>query len=151
MRNWLRRTGTVLGATAAIALMGCGSDAPLAPENGNGGNTGGGITGTYSLTTVNGGTLPVVLFQNSTDKVEITAGSISLNADNSTTFSLTIRETSGGSVSTETETDVGTYSVTGNQVNFDYNSFTFAAVVSGSTLSFAITIDGNPGTLVFQK
>lgn len=152
MRNWIHRTGTALAATAAIGLMGCGSDAPVAPTNGNGGGGGGGITGAYNLQTVNGNSLPVVTFQQGNDKQEITAGSVSLNADNTASLSLTIRETVGATVTTQTSTDVGTYAVTGNQVTFTFNGSTLVAVLNGGTLSFSINQGGASGiTLVFQK
>jgi hypothetical protein len=111
--------------------------ATLATAAACGDSTGsGGVTGTYQLKSLNGNPLPAIIIQVGNDKVEVTAGAVTLNSDNSFSFRLTIRVTEGGSVTTEEDTSVGTYAVNANSVVFTSEGQSFNASLTGNTLTF---------------
>ena len=125
---------------------------------GDGGGDGGDATGpggtsifgTYTLETINGSSLPFVVFQVGNDKVEITAGSVQLNSDNTYSVSVTFRLTEAGTVTTETDTGAGTFTATGSTIQFSDagdGSGPFTGSISGNTLT--IIDDGD--TFVFGK
>lgn len=106
-----RRRAVTL-ALCALALAACGGgDKSTGP--------GGSIAGTYTMQTVNGSAPPVTIFQVGTDKVEVTGGSVTMNADNTFSGVTSIRETSGGeALPVETFTCTGTYTRSGSAVTF---------------------------------
>ncbi len=134
-------------ATALLAgglLTACDGD-----STGNGGS----IVGTYTLQTFNGENLPVealggpgmppgVVFM-----FELTAGSVRLNSDDTCSTSLTFRATIDGTVTTDTETETCTYSVTGTTIRFDFPG---EAPITGSVSGNTITIVTDD-TYVFTK
>jgi hypothetical protein len=104
--------------------------------------------GTYRLDTVNGSKLPAVLVQLGADKLEITEASITLNADNSYTGQVTLRETEGGRTSTETSRESGTYTRNNNAITLSSDDGeTQSASLSGRTLT--MTLEGF--VLVYKK
>jgi hypothetical protein len=113
-------------ATAAIA---CGGDDSTGPSTS--------IAGTYTLRTVNGGNLPYTLIQIGQDKLEIIAGAISLNADNTFSDRITIRTTEGGIPDEEEFIAVGTYTVNGNTVTLTESGSgdRYSLAHSGNTLT----------------
>src|SRR5437764_12682350 len=82
--------------------LACGGDKSSGPGNES-------ITGSYSLTTVNGAALPAVVAQVPDDKLEVTTGTLALHSDNSYLLTLSLRETSAGTVTVETLSESGTY------------------------------------------
>ena len=105
-------------------------------------------TGTYNLRTVNGNNLPVVVLQVGSDRVEVTQGSITLNADNTFTDRTTFRVTESGTSTTDTEVIAGTYTRNNNAIQFSTDEGdTYSASLSGNTLTQ--TIEGF--VLVYQK
>lgn len=111
------------------------------------------ITGTYNLKTVNGKSLPAVLAEvTGSYKLEITAGSVTLNEDKTFGASITFRETQGSTVKTEPATDSGTYTVSGSVITFaSRDGDTFTATRSGGTLTITIQESGITMVLVFEK
>ncbi len=99
----------------------------------------GGIFGTYTLVSIDGENLPVTL-QILDTEVEITAGSLRLNSDNTYTMSLTM--TVEGT--TDTGDVSGTFTVDGSTIDFDEG---FTGTVSGNTL----TVSDEGVALVFRK
>jgi hypothetical protein len=86
----------------AATIAGCGD------STGPGGETN--ITGTYSLRTINGQTLPFPLVVvGTTYRLEVTAGSVTINANGTYTGSSTLREIQGTSTITQTESSSGTW------------------------------------------
>ena len=104
------------------------------------------IFGTYALETVNGSSLPFVVFQVGDDEIEITAASVRLNSDNTYSTSFTFSLSEDGPVTTATED--GTFSVTGTTIEFTDSAGTFTGSISGKTLTI---IDEGGLTFVFHK
>lgn len=93
--------------SAALAL-GCRSSTEVSVS----------IVGTYTLQSVSGLALPVVLADDEEGRLELVSGSVVLNADMSFTDATTLRNTLGEDVTTETEVATGTYSRSGSTVTF---------------------------------
>jgi hypothetical protein len=132
MARALRKLATAF--TLATAGLACGGGDSTGPSTS--------IAGTYTLRTVNGGNLPYTLIQVGADKLEITAGSIALNADNTFSDRITVRATDGGSVETEEFVAVGTYTVNGTTV-------TLTERESGD--SYSLAHSGNSLTQIEQE
>ncbi len=131
----------------SLSLAACGDGGPN-----------GGVDGTYALATVNGETLPFSCFFNPIAIVglEITAGSVSLQATGSWGGFLTIRETNGASITTENATGSGTWTESGGTVQFsDPTGGPFTGTLSGNSLTVVendFVDDGCPIlTLRFEK
>ncbi len=125
-------------------LTACGDDGDA---TGTGGTS---IFGTYALQTVNGTSLPFVLIQIGNDKIEVTAGSVRLNSDNTYSVSVTFRLTEAGTVTTETDTGAGTYTASGSTIQFSDSGDgegPFTGSISGNTL----TIIDEGVAFVFRK
>ena len=138
MRSIVRMAVSV-GALAA--LVSCGSDAGTGVRAA--------VTGSYTLSTVNGQPLPFT--ENSTGAVvKITAGALVANSDG--TFSeTTTRATTppGGTTTTSTTTLNGTFQV-GNQVVV----FTYSAsgqTVLGSLVSGGLSIQNGANSFEYKK
>lgn len=107
-------------------------------------------SGAFTLRTVNGQNLPfVVPGSTSTDKAEITGGFINLNRDQTYSAGLSVRLTQGNTVLTDTQTDMGIWSVTGSSITMRSSdgSSVSAAWDGGSRL----TMVDEGISLVFQK
>ena len=121
---------------AAIALLGlvgaCGGD-------------GGGINdplqdaaGTYTLKTFNGAAPPIVVFETTGYKLEVTSANYVLTASGTFTNSATFRETENGVATTSTETLTGTYVLAGTSITFtDTDGEVLTGVLSGNNLQFS--------------
>lgn len=96
-----------INCTLALALLvGCGGgDKAAAPKT---------VHGTYPLVTFNGSALPAVYVQAPGYKLEVTAGTITLNANGSFTDSYSFRETEGTTVTNTTIPCGGTWAQSGN-------------------------------------
>lgn len=82
------RTRLAMLCLATLAACGGGDDSP-APKQ---------LAGTYPLVSADGRSLPAVLYEDATYKLEVTAGTITLVANGSFSDSYTIRETIDGVV-----------------------------------------------------
>ncbi len=123
-------------ALAVSLLTGCGD--ATGPEA---------IAGNYALRTINGQDLPFILVQVLSDKIEITAGSVRINSDNTYSTSVTVAITEGGTTTSETGTSTGTYTLNGTAITFTSEGETFTGSITGNTL----TIIDEGLTLVYQK
>ena len=125
-----------IGLAALFAgIAACGGDATGTGGTGTGGTS---IFGTYTLQTINWVNLPFVILQVGNDKEEITAGTVGLNSDNTYNFSLSLRVTQAGTVTTRTDTGAGTFTATRTTVQFSDpgdGSGPFTGSISGNTLS----------------
>ena len=142
------RLVSVLGI--CLSLAACGSD--------DGTGTDGGIAGTYVLTTVNGASLPFTCFFDAVAimGLDITAGSLALTEAGQFGGSLTTRETVGANITTENETLSGTYTQSGNTIQFsDATSGSFTGTLSGNSITILeddYVDDGCPIlTLIYSK
>ena len=135
-------------ATFAAALLSgaaCG-DSSTAPAT---------VEGTYTLRTVNNGSLPQILDQDPTtgDKVEVTAGNVTLNSDGSFLDHTEFRVTEGGTARTEVEDAVGVWNRSGNTIFFTTNDgFQYDMVLGSGTLTQEIFLSGGAQlTFVYRK
>ena len=106
------------------------------------------ITGTYALQTVDGVALPFVVVQVMDNKIELLEGQMRLDADQTFSASLTARITEDGVATTETESDTGTYSVSGTTLTLTYGDGT---TESGTLVGKTMTITAEEITFVFRK
>ena len=137
----MTRLLTTLALAAAVAVAGC-SDDGSGPDDDE--------TGTYELETIGGDPLPYVIVQiANTYKLEVLDGSITLRSNNTFETSGTLRETENGSSTTVTETDSGTYSLSGSTLILDFqdDEEPQTATLVGDRLTF--TSEGL--TFVFEK
>lgn len=96
--------------TAVLALTllaGCGGDKPGGPKT---------LPGTYPLVSFDGRNLPAVVFQSGTFKAEVTAGTITMNANGTFSDSYSFRETDDGTVTNTTIPCSGTWAQSGNTI-----------------------------------
>lgn len=111
--------------------------------------------GTYTLRTVDGSALPVMLSQNATSRVDITAGTLVLRGDGSFTETLQGRETFAATGTTESVQYVenGTFMVTGQVITFSVpQSGDFEGVSwSGGIDDDVVTYTLNDHALSFQR
>ncbi|MEX0908151.1 MAG: lipocalin family protein, partial [Gemmatimonadaceae bacterium] len=106
------------------------------------------IAGTYNLQTLDGQSLPVVVFDEPGFKLEVVSGNFVLAANRTFTTNVVFRITADNEVSTEAESFSGTYTVSGSTVTFTYSDGdTDSATLAGDTLTFS---DGG-STAVFRK
>jgi hypothetical protein len=78
------------------------------------------VTGNYTLISVNGVLLPVVFSAEQFFTLRITAGTLTLNSNNTFTASATYEQTLviGGARTTDTVNCTGTYAMNGNSITF---------------------------------
>jgi hypothetical protein len=126
----------------AFAALACGDDETTAPTQAS-------VAGTWTLQTVNGSPLPFTI-ATSPAKLEVLSYVVNVSANGTWTSSQQIRTTFGTTVTTNTNTDGGTYTLSGNNVAIISNT-------AGSTVQTGV-INGNTLTLtqsgfifVFQK
>lgn len=119
-------------AAALTTLAACGSDS----NNGTGPMD---VSGTYSLTTVDGTALPYTIPNNPEHTLVITSATATLGRDHSYTIS-GIGTEDGGDPG-EVVADEGTYSVSGSTVTFTSSSFggaSYTAAATSSTLTATV-------------
>ena len=134
---------------ARLAVMAAMVVAVGACSDSSGPDEGGSIAGTYSLRTVNGSNLPFTVVQLPEFKVEVVSDVVTLNANNTFSEVFTSRTTEGTTVTTESETTTGTYTLTGSLLRMtdtEGNVIT-AAFSAGNTL----TATAGNFTLVYRK
>jgi hypothetical protein len=137
----MRRHLAVVALTLALPLAACADS--TAPEDT--------LSGTYTLETINGASLPWLAVDEAEGKVEVAGGSITLLADGTFTDRMTFRVTEGGVARSEDDTYTGTYIKTATgatltplaPVGFD----PYMVTVSGSTMTQMI----NDFELTYRK
>lgn len=100
---------------AAVALgftLACSGD-----STGPGGS-GNSVTGTYTLRTINGTAVPVVLAQVPGYSLRIMSATLTLNSPNTFSSVGTYQETTGSTTVTVSQTCTGTYTLTGTSIAF---------------------------------
>ncbi|MDA1028496.1 MAG: hypothetical protein O3B41_05525 [Bacteroidetes bacterium] len=140
MKSLLQRSLLALAIVFALGILGCDSsgDSNSEPD----------YSGNYILKSVDGESVPVVVFQIGSDKVEVTGGSYRLNSDKTISQSLTFKVTESGVVTTETASRAGTYSNNNSAFLFTYSDNT---TDSGSISGDNLTIISDGVSFVFKK
>jgi hypothetical protein len=131
-------------AVLSFAVVACGgSDSPTGP-------TAVSVVGAFSLKTINGASLPAVLAQTTSGKVEVLDDLFTLNADHTYSEVGHIRTTlSNGSVTTSPESDVGTYTSANGAVQL--TSTVGNGTASGSVNGNTLTVIESGFTFVYSR
>jgi hypothetical protein len=125
---------TVLAAVVcALTLCGaCSDDDPISVP------TETTVVGTYSLSVVNGGSLPFPLGANATTRIDIVAGFLRLTADKNFLDVLTTHEVAlpeGVTRQEKVDTLRGTWSLQGSTLQMSYPQGVQSAVVTGDLIT----------------
>ena len=138
----------LIGSILLAMVVACGGDKATGPNAS--------ITGNYTLRTVNGNTVPAVVFQNTTEKEELTAGNVNLNADRTWSGALSLRSTNltNGATATLSLPANGTY--TNNNGSITLTDASDNSQLTGTVGGGTLTIVGDTGlgsfvTLVFKQ
>jgi hypothetical protein len=99
-----------LALLALSATLACGSDAPVITDLN--------VVGSYILLAQNGHDIPRTESQTATTKVELTAGSLRIDAGGSWSFVHTRQETVAGVTTTKYESPSGLWTREGTTLNF---------------------------------
>ena len=106
---------SLLLAVAVLLSFACGDD-PTAPSH----------AGTYTLISINGQTLPILLEETELGRVELTHGEIVLHDDNTFDDVLEFTETVNGEETPESLVETGTWEMRGNVLRMTYQGETTA-------------------------
>ncbi len=114
------------------------------------------ITGTYTLKTYNGESLPYVVYEDDQSKYEILGGTLTLNEHNSCSLTSSGQETykPDNTTQDDNETDICMYWVTDATIRItveDEGGEGVDVVVTGTISGDTITLAGGDVTLVFEK
>ena len=135
----MRRLLSIVCTAAAVLLAGCDSDDSTGPtENA--------VSGTWNLTTVNGAPLPFVT--QSTPKIELVSEQLVVSANGTFIQASQVRTTSGTTVSNQTISSAGTYTLSGTTASFIFNDGTTGA---GTVSSNSLTVAKPGRAYVYQK
>jgi hypothetical protein len=125
----------------SLSLSACG-DSPTSPSSN--------ITGTYTLVSARGSSLPAVVSGSpGTDYVqEVTGGFVELRADQTFAWSTSYRYTMSGQVSTSTSSGSGRYSLSGTAITLtaEPGSEQLVGTLSDGTLKIRADVE-----LVYRK
>ena len=92
--------------------------------------------GTYTLQTVNGSPLPFLIRQEGNNRIELTEGTVTLNANGTFSSRHSHRFTEGESISTETQSLTGTYVKSDGTFTFtDNEGDVYSALLEGNSLT----------------
>ena len=106
------------------------------------------IAGLYTLETIDGDPLPVLLVEVGDNKIEVTAGSVTLNTDRTCSDSLTLEITEGGNVDSDVATDECTYTTDGRAITLTYTDNTVSV---GTIIGSALTITDDAVAFLFRR
>jgi len=110
-----------------LPLAACGGDGTGPDEDG--------VSGTYTLRTVNGNGLPFTLGDNGVQKVEVTGGRITLSEDLTYSEIRGYRTTDNGLETTEDEEYEGTYTHVGTELLLTIEGVLYPLSLSGGTIT----------------
>lgn len=142
----MRSYATVLALAATlVAATGCGGDSN-APDMSH--------VGRYAMVSIEGDPLPVTIFDMPGYMLELTDGSLTLNANNSSVESITTVETVDGTMGQpESVSCSGTYTRRGNTVTLTTPQTEACAGerVTGTLSGRTLTVDYDGTTVVFSR
>lgn len=132
----LRRS--LLSLLLSVGVLSCGD--ATGPDD---------LLGTWRLQAVSGQSLPFILEQDATRKVELTGETVTLLASGRQTMVTSFRVTEGGNVFTESIPAPGNYTVDGSTLllTFDNDEDKYTALVNGDTM----TIDDIGLTFLYRR
>lgn len=138
------RTRNLIAVGLLAALMGaCGGDSITGTTS---------VAGKYTLQTLDGMRLPVVVLDQPGFKLEITDGDVVLAENGTFTSNVTVRQTVQGTVTTSPESSTGTYTVNGSEISFNSpGEPTIQGTLSGGTLTITFVDEGDRIVAVYQK
>ncbi len=125
-------------AVLIVGVTACGGDG-TGLEN---------VAGLYTLQTIDGAPLPWILLEVGANKIEVTAGSVTLNTDRTCSDSITLATTESGNVDSDTATDVCTYTTDGQAITLTY---TDNSISVGTIIGSALTITDAGVAFIFRK
>lgn len=142
----MRTRATILAATVALLATGCGGDST--------GPKGLAFAGRYGLVSVDGGTLPLIIFEDQTLKLTVTDGALTLNTNNSFVEEVQIDvEANGFPAPPERLSCNGTFQRNGN--NFTLTSTASencdASTATGTLSGTTLTVNDQDQVLVFRR
>ena len=115
-------------ATALFAVMACGGGSDTtAPPGADA------AVGVYTLVTINGQPMPVIVQGSGNDKIEVTGGAVTLKQDRTFSDITNARITAAGSATSESDTVSGTWTRQANTVQFAATGF----------MAYSMTWDGS--------
>jgi hypothetical protein len=133
-------------ATAAVVVTGCGGDSTSPKPVSH--------VGRYALISVDGATLPLVLYDQPALKLTVTEGALTLNADNTFIEEVHIDVVANGfPAPPELLSCSGTYHKNGNSFTMTSTATTNcdAGTVTGTLNNNTLTVAGPNETLVFRR
>jgi len=132
-----RRTvvATLLGALLTSGA--CGGDSPTAPET---------ISGTFTLRSLDGAPLPVVLLQGD-PALTLVGDTLVMNGNSTYRTAVVLQETSGGQTTTTVEASSGTYVRSGSSLTLTDGQD--GTSVAGAIQGASIVITDQGSTYVF--
>jgi hypothetical protein len=136
MRNF------VLALIAMVTLSSCAEKGPTLAEIS--------LTGVYTVRTVNGNNLPVVLTGSGTTTIELVSSTLTLNANGSYTDMGTLRHTSAGVVTMGPNNDAGTYTFANGTIRFA-STVNAGSILNGTPGTNTITIVSQGMTIVYRR
>src|SRR5262245_23175377 len=116
----------IAASILALSVVACHGDDSITSFN----NTAATVVGTWSLRSIGGATLPVVLDQVGEDKLELLDAALAMQASGNFTSTSTQRTTISGQTNTQSFSENGTFAVQGNSVLFTFTSD--GSVVTGT-------------------
>jgi hypothetical protein len=100
---------TILLLGVALSLAACGSDAPVGPTPTN-------VAGTYQLTTFDGNELPVTVVDLGAYRIELTAGTLALDAGGGYSMDFDLRILDSGNTRSTADHASGTWTADGQTI-----------------------------------
>ena len=142
-----RRSRALITLAFVATVAACGGDSSTEP----GGSSS--PVGAYSITTVNGKTLPASLFADGAYNYEVTAGKLTLTNDGKYLAITNTRQTLPGNVENFVDTVGGTWLLSGTTVSMTNPSdgSTGTAAWSNGTLTISVIDGGITTTTVYKK
>jgi hypothetical protein len=139
--RWLAASISILALSVACH----GGDDNITSFN----NSAATVAGTWSLRSIGGATLPVVLDQVGEDKLELLSAALAMQQNGNFTSSSTQRTTISGQVNTQSFSENGTFDVQGTSVLFTFT--TDGSVVTGTFRGDSLTFDGGGVAVVYRR
>lgn len=131
-------------ATVLLAAMACGGGSDTTSPPGVDA-----AVGVYTLTSINGQPMPVIVQESGNSKTEITGGVVTLKGDRTFTDVTNARITTGGNVTTESDGVSGSWTRQANTVQFAPTGFEAYSMTWDGSNRLTQTFQGF--TLIYNK